>query len=239
MTKASETQAHPGWLLRLHPPIFGEDVFLRLALICVFWCLCCGCRSRWWQSCQKHKFPPFDFDWIEQMWGAIWKKMNNNVEDNQHNESWSKQLLFQAIVLKKNEDETGLKSFKSTRLPLLSEEIKLLIIADIFTYFWNLMALVILILLEFLLCSDCTTEMIHCRRRLWHQYFKFLSLCDEKSARKASVLNLCQVWTSEHLTLASQSETWRQRNVNTASSSRSAFSLPSNQLSASSLQAWK
>lgn len=61
-----------------------------------------------------------------------------------------KQHLFQAIVLKKIEDETGIKSFRFTHLPLLSEEIKLLIIVDLSTYVGNLMALEVLILLDFL-----------------------------------------------------------------------------------------
>lgn len=39
--------------------------------------------------------------------------------------------------------------------------------------------------------SDNTAEMFHCRLRLWRQYFKFSSLWNRNSVRKASVLNLC------------------------------------------------
>lgn len=107
------------------------------------------------------------------------------------------------------EDETGIKSFRFTHLPLPSEEIKLLISADLSAYlksdacggidsigfriFLGNKCLQSASVLFSVNSSDKTTQVIHCRRRLWCQYFIFSSWCNGNSTRKASVLNLCQV----------------------------------------------
>lgn len=64
-------------------PVSGEYIFHWLPPTCICWRLCCGCRSRWWQTCQNHFSPP----WFSLNWADVRSDLgnNNNVEDNQHN----------------------------------------------------------------------------------------------------------------------------------------------------------
>lgn len=147
MTQASE-RLTPGGSSGF-ASLFLVDVFPWLASIWVSGCLCCSCRSRWWQTCQKHCPPSLIFIKLSRCekrfgkWITMLKIINimNPVQ---------KQHLFRAIVLKKIEDKTGIKSFRFIHLPFLSEEMKLLIIADLSTCAWNLIAFSVLTLLDFL-----------------------------------------------------------------------------------------